>query len=346
MVDQLLGHALGHAHAEHEILGRHLARIEIVGHLAVLDAHAALGVLRHGRGGAPQAKVRDARPVRLVVPAFAAGFRIARDLVTMESGFDEDPLGDLHMLGLDIVVGLLELAVEHHLLEARERLDRKRVHAHMGDPEPHRLLDRSGETLGGLPRDPAHQINAHVVETLASSRNSPTRRVGVVRAPERPKHRIVKALHADREPIDTERPDVAHHALIEAFRIRLHRAFDIGLEPHREGHRVQQHGKPRHPDMARRAAADIHGLDSPQLPLLRLPANLQAQILDVRIDNRRAPLNGLSGEIAIPAPLHAERNMQVESSIGIMRHTALLPIELEYAALPRGRGSRAVSAAP
>ena len=61
-------------------------------------------------------------------------------------------------------------------------------------------------------------------------------------------------------------------------------------------------------------------LDSPQLPLLRLPANLQAQILDVRIDNRRAPLNGLSGEIAIPAPLHAERSMQVESPVGIVRH--------------------------
>ncbi len=40
-----------HAHGEHQILGRHLTGIEIVGDPTILHPHPTLVVLRHGGGG-------------------------------------------------------------------------------------------------------------------------------------------------------------------------------------------------------------------------------------------------------------------------------------------------------
>lgn len=44
-------------HAQHEVFGSHLPRVQVIHHLSVLHPHATLGVLGHGDGRAPQPQV-------------------------------------------------------------------------------------------------------------------------------------------------------------------------------------------------------------------------------------------------------------------------------------------------
>ena len=86
---------------------------------------------------------------------------------------------------------------------------------------------------------------------------------------------VIEALHADRESVHAKRPDIAHHGRGQAFGIRLHGAFHIGLQAHGKPEGVKQHGQPRHAHMRWGAAAEIHRRDAAELPFFGLAADLQ-----------------------------------------------------------------------
>ena len=137
-------------------------------------------------------------------------------------------------------------------------------------------------------------------------------------APQDAEHMVIEALHADGEPVHAKRPYVTDHGRGQAFGVRLHSAFHIGFQTHGKPQGVKQHGQPRHAHMGRSAAAKIHRRNASKLAFLRLAANLQAQVFHVFVDLRAFGGHGGSGEVAIAATLHAERQMQVQRAIRIM----------------------------
>ena len=87
----------------------------------------------------PEAEVGHAGPVRDVVTALAARPGVAGHLVAREVRLGQHALGDLHVRGLRVVVGLVEVARQHGGVEGRVRLDGERVYAHVRRAEAHRL---------------------------------------------------------------------------------------------------------------------------------------------------------------------------------------------------------------
>ena len=141
------------------------------------------------------------------------------------------------------------------------QFDGERVDTHVRDSELDSARDALLEGFRALPRDSAHKIAAHVGESLVSRLDRSAGSLRVVGAPDGFKHLVVEALHANGEPVHPKSPDVADHVRSEAFGVRLHRAFHVGLEAHRRRERVEQHRQSRHADMARGAPAQIHRLD-------------------------------------------------------------------------------------
>ena len=196
----------------------------------------------------------------------------------------------------------------------------QRVHRHMVRAERHRLPHAFREGLLALTRDAAHQIHRYVLEALPGRAHRRPRRLGVVGAAEDAQHLVVEGLHAKGEPVHPERPDIPHHGRRKTFGVRLHRALDLGFEMHRHRQRIKKHRKSSHADIARRPPAQIHRLNGSELPLPRGSANIHHERFHVLVNNRRVPFYRRSGEIAVPAPLHAERNMQVQCFIRVISH--------------------------
>ena len=195
----------------------------------------------------------------------------------------------------------------------------------MGRPERNGLAHAHLEANVALARNAAHQVHADVFEPGQRRFDGPARIVGRMRATERAQHLVVEALHADGQPVHAQRPDVAHHALGQAFGVRFHGAFHVGLEPHGQGQRVQQHRQARKAQMARGPSAEVHRFDGAQLAFFRLATNLKHQVVHVRVDLRRIRRHRRRGEVAVSAPLHAERQVQVQRAIRIMRHDGPFP---------------------
>ena len=194
--------------------------------------------------------------------------------------------------------------------------------------ERHRLPHAFREGLSALPGNAAHQIHRYVLEALLGRAHRRPGSLGVVGAAQDAQHLIVEGLHPDGKPVHPERPNIPHHGCRETFGVRLHRALDLGLEMHRHRQRIKKHRKPPHADIARRPPAQIHRLDGPELSLPRGSADIHHERFHVLVDGRRVPLHRRCGEITVPAPPHAERNMQVECLIGIISHEGpLFPTE-------------------
>ena len=300
-----VGDAAGHAHAQHEVLGGHLPRVQIFHHLSVLHPHAPLGVLGHGDGRAPEAQVGLARPVGGVVAALEAGPRVARHLVAVKARRPSRMRRASSMAAASASSsGSCISPRMTAAIEGGVGLDGQRVHRHVvprrGPPPPARFPRRTPRSDPGMPHIRSTDTFS---KRSRAARTAALRRLGVVGAAEDAQHLVVEGLHADGEPVHPERPDIPHHGRRETFGVRLHRALDLGLEMHRHRQRIKEHRKPSHADIARRPPAQIHRLDGPELPLPRGPADIHHERFHVLVDNRRVPLYRRSGEIAVPAPL-------------------------------------------
>ena len=189
--------------------------------------------------------------------------------------------------------------------------------------ERHRLpRTLSAKDSSALPGNAAHQIHRYVLEALlgrahrrpaASAswarpgcaaphrrRTAPRWRAGSHRAPKYP------------APLGAVRlSGVSFHGTRP-------RARDASTSTAHKGHR-----KPPHADIARRSPPKYTSrwLD---FPPREAPADIHHERFHVLVNGRRVPLHRRCGEIAVPAPPHAERNMQVECLIGIVSHEAPL----------------------
>ncbi len=229
--------AARHAHGEHQVLRRHLTRVEIIGHASVLNAHATFGVLRHrgSRGSDPQIGSPDQYAVLCLLSN--PGARSWR-LRSARKPDEPSTRGKAHHIGLDVVIRLAHRARGDHVREQRVILNRS-GYTLMRHAEAHRLAKRRLELLEGLTGKPAHHIDADVFEPREGGLDGTARPVGRVRASEHTQKTVVEALHADREPVGPERPQIAHEPLVKAFGIRLHRALDLIGQVHRQAERVE-----------------------------------------------------------------------------------------------------------
>ena len=181
-----------------------------------------------------------------------------------------------------------------------------------------RMLSAKDSALcPGMPHIRSHR---YVLEALLGRAHRRPGSLGVVGAAQDAQHLVVEGLHAKGEPVHPERPDIPHHGRRKTFGVRLHRALDLGFEMHRHRQRIKKHRKSSHADIARRPPAQIHRLNGSELPLPRGSANIHHERFHVLVNNRRVPFYRRSGEIAVPAPLHAERNMQVQCFIRVISH--------------------------
>ncbi len=247
-----------------------------------------------------------------------ARFCVACHFVALKTRLCKDASGGLHTVGFHVIVRLLKFTRQNHGVKGGVGFNGKRVDAHMGNAQFNRSFNAGLKRRERLPGNAAHQIDAHVVEALVRRSYRLLGSFSGMRATQNGKHLIIEALHPDGQTVYPQRPYIAHHGLRKAFRVCLHGALHIRLEPHGQAERVQQHGQPRHAHMRRRAAADVHRFNRRKLAFFRLAANLQAQVFNVAVNALIAGRNRAGCEIAIRAALHAKRDMQVQRAIRIM----------------------------
>src|SRR6185437_12614581 len=127
--------------------------------------------------------------------------------------------------------------------------------------------ERGGKIVGAagerLARQGVHQIDVERLERKARFLDRGARFGAVVNTPERPKHRVVEALHADRQAGHAGIAEGSKAVALEAARIRLERDLATGLERQAGADRDEETLDLRRREEARRAAADEDSVHAP-----------------------------------------------------------------------------------
>ena len=201
-----------------------------------------------------------AGPVQQVVPAArVAGFRPVRDLVPGEARLPEQVVGDQVPVGQRVVVRRGDLAAAHPGGQPGALLDDQRVGGDVIRPGADRRLQRPPPVVVALPRRAVDQVQADVVEP---GRARPSHALfwspGLVLAVKRAQHVRYRALHSERDPGDSLRPQFPEGGGVDGFRVRLDRDFRVTGQAEGLADPGEDAAEPRRGEQRRGAAAEEH----------------------------------------------------------------------------------------